>query len=972
MKKYILAVCVSLFCVLATVEAQVEKYGIAAAPWDEQLGNHRAVIDVTSSTKAVQLTINWRRRDTDIAQKRIILLDEQGRQIRNVKILSFDREKAVLVFEPVSGKGHYYCYYLPFQGKKNVGWWEGAYLKPEHTATEEWLDWVANQAGNIPNATVVQLEARTAFDSFFPMEVCATAAERTKLVQANQQPVLLFPEDRKNPIRMIEDLPVHWIQQGPSKKFKGKAQRNEYYVFQIGLYAANITLSNISVSASNEKVTCFNTEGVDAKGKPFTKKLKLEKGKVQALWMGVDIPAQTDKKELRFYVTIHSAEVPDQQVEVVLQIEDELLADRGDSEPWRHSRLRWLNSRLGIDDQVVAPYQALRVKGKELTGKTAQLVLNDLGLPQQLKANQHQILAAPIRFELETAAGVQIYKASNIEYAYKSPGKINWQQQTEQKHSTLLIKGQMEFDGTIIYTLTLKAKEQALALKDLRVLFPVNKSIARYFMGVGLPGGACPDAYDWKWIGPQDAFWIGDVNAGLHIEMQGASYTGPLLNLYKPAPPASWYNQNKGGVSITKLTEQVLATVYSGERLLQAGEEITFSFKLLVTPVKELDTRDQFVNRYYHDGNKPAPQLADLETGIKITNVHHANPINPYINYPFIAVDSMRNFVNYWHSKGLKVKIYYTIRELTNQLPELWALRSLGNEIFADGKGGGFPWLREHLISGYDVQWFNKINGYEECDASILTSGESRWYNYYIEGLRWLVKNLDIDGLYLDDVSFDRNMLQRMRKVMDQEKPGCLIDLHSNTGFSKGPATQYTEYFPYINKLWFGESFMYDQMPPDNWMVEVSGIPFGLMGDMLHGGGNPWKGPLYGMTVRYPWGTEGVTCDPRDIWKVWDQFGIKDAKMIGYWEKENPVKLSTNKLKSTVYKNKGKLMISIGSWSDKEEVVQLQIDWKKLGINKSNAVINQPGIPFFQDEKQFDPSDGIPVKPGKGLLLLIE
>jgi hypothetical protein len=141
---------------------------------------------------------------------------------------------------------------------------------------------------------------------------------------------------------------------------------------------------------------------------------------------------------------------------------------------------------------------------------------------------------------------------------------------------------------------------------------------------------------------------------------------------------------------------------------------------------------------------------------------------------------------------------------------------------------------------------------------------------------------------------------------------------------------------------------------------------------MLHGGGNPWKGPLYGMTVRYPWGTEGVTCDPRDIWKVWDQFGIKDAQMIGYWEKENPVRLSSEKLLATVYRNKGKLLISIGSWSDKEELVELQIDWKKLGINGAKAVINQPAIPFFQEEKRFDSDDKISVPSNKGVLLVIE
>ena len=94
-----------------------------------------------------------------------------------------------------------------------------------------------------------------------------------------------------------------------------------------------------------------------------------------------------------------------------------------------------------------------------------------------------------------------------------------------------------------------------------------------------------------------------------------------------------------------------------------------------------------------------------------------------------------------------------------------------------------------------------------------------------------------------------RRILKRMRRAMESVKPGCLIDLHSNTGFSRGPANQYTEFFPYVDKLWFGESFLYDKMTPANWLVESSGIPFGLSGDMLYRGGNAWLGMQYGMTA---------------------------------------------------------------------------------------------------------------------------
>ena len=61
----------------------------------------------------------------------------------------------------------------------------------------------------------------------------------------------------------------------------------------------------------------------------------------------------------------------------------------------------------------------------------------------------------------------------------------------------------------------------------------------------------------------------------------------------------------------------------------------------------------------------------------------------------------MKAYIDEAHSKGMKVKIYYTVRELSNRALEIFALRSLGDEILSYGPGGGFSWLQEHLVSDY-------------------------------------------------------------------------------------------------------------------------------------------------------------------------------------------------------------------------------------------------------------------------------
>lgn len=63
-------------------------------------------------------------------------------------------------------------------------------------------------------------------------------------------------------------------------------------------------------------------------------------------------------------------------------------------------------------------------------------------------------------------------------------------------------------------------------------------------------------------------------------------------------------------------------------------------------------------------------------------------------------------------------------------------------------------------------------------------------------------------------------------------------------------------------KNWFGEYFDYDSSP-DYWLVEISGIPFGLMGEML-----------------------------------------QDSEMKGCWSSDSPIQTNRKDVLATVYVNK--------------------------------------------------------------------
>jgi hypothetical protein len=136
---------------------------------------------------------------------------------------------------------------------------------------------------------------------------------------------------------------------------------------------------------------------------------------------------------------------------------------------------------------------------------------------------------------------------------------------------------------------------------------------------------------------------------------------------------------------------------------------------------------------------------------------------------------------------------------------------------------------------------------------------------------------------------------------------------------------------------------------------------------MLQDGGNPWRGMVFGMTARLPWAG-----DPRPIWGAWDQFGIAEARMHGWWDPTNPVRTGRPDLLATSYVKNGKTMIAVASWATDTVHLHLQVDWRALGIDPAHASLWAPAIDRFQESRSFRPGEAIPVAPGKGWLLIVE
>lgn len=996
MKKTIIVACLAVLT-MGTSLAQEFKpdesyYGVGF--WSpDTLGNHRAVVMVEQQTDVVKAIIPWRRRDLNPQDKGIIIIDSKtGKVVNNFVRKSITQEVGELVFQAASAPAEYYIYYLPYQTSG------GPYPKIKYSQESshpdvEWLQ-KANSATNIPQATFKQFQAISSIDTFYPMEIVATEKEQAAVTAANSgKPFIIFPEDREHAIRMFNTIPYRWAARGADDKFCAEADMNEYFVFQLGLWAFKSDIKDVKVTFSDLKgtestipasaLTCFNTEGKDWMSRQMALNVDVAQGKVQPLWIGVDIPAKgVTPGVYKGSVTVQASGMTAQSVAIEINLSDRMLPDRGDGDVNRLSRLRWLNSDFAFDNKLVKPYTPVRVDGNKISILGRDVTLDAFGLPASINSyfkqemtgigdNAKAIISSPMKFVIQQGSKTLPMQNNSMKFISTEDGIATWKSENRAGNFDVKIDALMEADGFMQYNITVKALEKA-TIDDIRLEVPIAEQSAKYWLGLGSEGSFRPTKGEWKWdvAKNQEGYWFGDVNSGIQCLFRDENYVRPLnTNFYHQKPlhmPTSWYNDGKGGISFVTKKGTLDVKTYSGKRTIDKGEELHFNLLVSVTPFKAIDTKKQWSDRYIHSY---LPVEEAMKDGANTINIHHANPINPFINYPFLRPDFMKQYVDGAHAAGAKVKIYYTVRELSNSAPELWALRSLGNEIFSDGDIGGYSWLREHLGENYIAAWF--VDQYR--DAAIVNSGVSRWHNYYVEGLEWLVKNIGIDGIYIDDLAIDRTTMKRVRKVLEHHRPEPRIDLHSANQFNAkdgfiNSAFLYMEHMPYLDRLWFGEYFKYEKNP-DYWMTEVSGIPFGMMGEMLQDDGNPYRGMLYGMTSRYRYGGSDR---PKYYWRVWDNFGIMDSRMIGYWVADNPVKTDNDAVKATSFVRDGKVMIAIASWATSDVDVKLNIDWERLGIDKSKARLHFPAMGDIQSER-VAPADGvIRVEKDKGFLMILQ
>lgn len=759
--------------------------------------------DSSSASSLVLVEVLWRRRDVHPEKKDVRITYHTNStsapvEVKNRVVLSLNGSATRLLFDTsVSGSGKYDIYFLPVVSNGMAFGRKNYYQPLRRTGSSRWswltaleadgwklyeeaegenaADFVAAHTGFVASNALFQ--AQTEHDLFTPMEVAATAQEVRALYRdtgTTASPALLLPYSNRDVVRTFAFVSTRYLDSGIGRWSVPKvmllsARRNQYLVWQLAVVSvfdearrrfANI--SSISVSFSDlvdardnativvpaRNLTCFNTDGVDPRGHAFAlaPSVNLTLGSILPLWLGVDLGPDVSVPAIVGNVTV-SATIDGQpggwnavqRYTVDIDAAAPPLLDRGDSDPSLLTRVRWLNSRFGLDNAAAdnydlpSPFTPPRVGADGATislfAKTATVsatrggMLSDVYISSPPYAPR-ALFAAGRGMELEVGGGKCRQDTDTVRTDALAPiettgAEARWSHRSTTCGLAVNVSASLAYDGYADYTIRARPAESGrnVTVNDMTVRLPLAPETCRYILrggGSGAPGANVGEAepFEWQWTAGRcdNSFWVGSVHAGVRLRLRGPQAAwkqprGPYH--FKDLPPTNaslppfWWNGGRGGARLTmdtdasgSLTGSCTLAAFTGEVTVSAAKPVELRFDLVITPNRPLTPQARFERqRYYQmESTLVAPDVLVHQDGVRIVNVHQGNPLNPWIIYPLdpVANKQMRNFsaqvradAQMTEFEDVKVKTYYSSGSLSFITECLWAFFALYNEVIA-------------------------------------------------------------------------------------------------------------------------------------------------------------------------------------------------------------------------------------------------------------------------------------------------
>ena len=630
----------------------------------------------------------------------------------------------------------------------------------------------------------------------------------------------------------------------------------------------------------------------------------------------------------------------------------------------------WWSSNAGRSEELLHPWTAMRVHS-DTTGGHETIKLEVWGrsysfsnspFPTQIVTAGRQILAAPVELAGVGSRGPLTWNVqSPLRVTSRSDAKVILEgsfQNAEFRLSTVVTA---EFDGVLRFDLALKPLQPGI-IRSLQLRIPLNADVATLRTWWPVPygdlrnSGACPSTGERLPFKPY--YWLGNEDLGL---------------AWFAESDQGWAPEDAGGaLELAHRPGQTVLQLHLRDRAMPvdplAGENgLSYSFGIQATPVKPFPP-DWHSWRIAHGATYGLDRLmradgvsffqAAQRAGVR-TLVFH-NEWTDIENYPVPANPrGLDSLIHLLHRNGMKILLYFGY-EFSTRAPEF---KERSEELLVSPRAGGFERMPE-----------------QRC---YLVCYRSAYANMLAAGVEQLIKEHDIDGVYLDS-SLDpwgctntlhgcgyrtasgdirptypiwavRDLLRRLYVLCASTRHG-MVNIHASSCPIAPLLTWATSY-------WDGEQIvveaersekrhLLDLYPLDAFRAENMGRNLGVPAEFLTYA-DPKSfttmdaialGILHDVPVR-PSGFGSFLDQVAPVWKIWEDFGIDQAVMYPYWKDCPGIHASPGEVKVTVHRHptNGALISAVSTGNTPHDVtVDIDLAWFGLA-GRSFDVIDAYG-----------------------------
>ena len=373
----------------------------------------------------------------------------------------------------------------------------------------------------------------------------------------------------------------------------------------------------------------------------------------------------------------------------------------------------WWNTSRGNIEKVIDPWTPVTVFKNTIGMWGRTLTVGAAGLPAQIKTQNEQLLAAPVRLEATMADGKVITASSpKVTVVSKADHRIVMDVSSMLGDLQVTSRVTSEFDG--MYRIEMKIDpRKATMVKALGLVVPMTPAASEYLhaAGEGIRTG-----YDARFLPTQDTGRLWDSTRIDGQNMVVGSFI-PYIWIGNTHGGLSWYADNDQGwepsnavpaIEVRRVTQQstdIVFNIISQDCTLDAPRTLTFAFH--ATPVKPLKKGWRMDTWWCDDTFRDFQQVS----------THGGNLI--WTNIPFtLDIPASKSLVDGKHKDGANSFPYFENNHIAAQYsPEM---------------------------SYFNEEWKTSINNTLWFDKTLA--------DYMVYNLSEWVKSCGIDGFYVDNV----------------------------------------------------------------------------------------------------------------------------------------------------------------------------------------------------------------------------